>query len=214
MTIRRCAPSALVLLFATSTFVFASSTTDCPKAASSSKGNFLVIIERELEKVDENTSNVTKMTYEVYPREEFRDDRINLISPATFWDDWLKWSVVHKRDSDAFFRCPEPLITDDGKFLVLLNDQVPSPNTPAVRIYRAPASQGSTNEGVLVREIGMSEIWPAERFPKQLLATGADPYWFAGGSFEFSPDDRLLIYKASWGSVVRINLANGSVSRK
>jgi hypothetical protein len=45
------------------------------------------------------------------------------------------------------------------------------------------------------------------------IVTDETQQWFAGGTFEFSRDCRLLIHKTRWRSTVRINLQDGSVSR-
>ncbi len=69
------------------------------------------------------------------------------------------------------------------------------------------------DHGVFIKDIALREIWPADKLPNQQIATDETPQWFAGGTFEFLPDCRLLIHKTRWGNTVRINLQGGSVSR-
>jgi len=69
------------------------------------------------------------------------------------------------------------------------------------------------DHGVFIKDITLREIWPADKFPNVQIVTDETPQWFAGGTFEFSADCRLLIHKTRWGNTVRINLQDGSVSR-
>jgi hypothetical protein len=188
----------------------ASNMRTCPKAATSSKGHFLVIIERKLERINKDESRITKTSYEIYPREDFSDDRKAFHSSSDFWYDSLEWNAVNPPNSDSLFLCPEPLLSDDGQFLILLNDASPGQQSSVVWIYRRPSD--SHRDGVLVKTIKLVELWPADKFQQQpMLFTGADPLWFAGGSFEFSSDNRILIYKTPWNTEIRISLADGTV---
>jgi hypothetical protein len=49
---------------------------------------------------------------------------------------------------------------------------------------------------------------------EQPCCTDDSPNWFAGGSFDFSPDDRQLNYVNQYGNAVRVDLSDGSVSSK
>ena len=69
------------------------------------------------------------------------------------------------------------------------------------------------DHGVFIKDITLKEIWPADKVSDVQVVTDETPQWFAGGTFEFSPDCRLLIHKTRWGSTVRINLPDGSVSK-
>ncbi len=186
----RCSVSLLVFL---PMVAAASVMPDCPKAGVSSKGQFLVIIERDLERVNPYESKVTKISYQIYPREEFSDGRIAFNSPSNFWHDALQWSVVQLRPNIPS-GCSEPLISDDGTLLVLLHDTYPAPNATAIWIYQQPSHL--RDPGILVTAIKLGDLWPSDKF-QQMLFTGGSPYWFADGSFEFSGDNRVLIYKTS-----------------
>lgn len=204
----RCAVSLLLLPL----LAAASNLGTCPKAATSSRGHFLVIIERQFEKINKDESRITKTSYEIYPQEDFVDDRVAFSSSSDFWYDSLEWTVVNPPHSDSLFVCPEALVSDDGEFLILLNDTVPEQQIAAVWIYRRPSNRHG--DGVLVKTIELADLWPADKFPRQpMLFTGADQLWFAGGSFEFSSDNRLLLYKTQWNTEVRITLADGMVHR-
>jgi hypothetical protein len=105
--------------------------------------------------------------------------------------------------------CPVSLITDDGEFLILLPD-VWGINS-AIRIYRRP---GQGHNGVPVRDIALKEIWPPEKLQERsfMSITDETPDRFAGSTFDFSSDSRILIHKTRWGNTVRIHLTDGSVS--
>lgn len=210
MAFRRWSRCPIALLIFLPLPAIASRLPDCPKAATSRNGQFLVVIDKEYERISSDESRLMKISYEIYPREEFSDRRIAFYSASSFWNDNQVWSVVQGRP-DVLAQCPEPLITDDGKFLVLLHDTWTSPQDVAMWIYRqSPAFRAP---GGLVKAIKLSELWPENRFPTQMLFTGGDSYWFAHGSFNFSADSRALIYKTPWGTEIRITLADGIVAR-
>jgi hypothetical protein len=194
----------------------------CVKATSSKNGAFLVISDIELEpgRDHENGARVQQVTLQVFPRKIFVNAGDRLTSQGTPWDDWLQWSVIlDSQNTHPLLGCPLPLITDDGEFLVIVTQDSTSPDSPALLIYRRRDHPGEPvragpDHGAFVKDITLKEIWPAEKFPKVLVVNEATPLWFAGGTFEFSPDCRLLIHKTRWGSTVRINLSDGSVSMK
>jgi hypothetical protein len=188
----------------------------CVKAVSSPNGNFLVITDAQLESEHENPGWVKQVSLQVFPSEKFlKEDR--LPAPATYWANWPLWSVV--LDTDDPHRhflpaCPMSLVTDDGEFVILLD--VPRVDS-VMRIYRRrdhpgdPLREGP-DHGVVIKDIALKEIWPAFKPPTE-AQTSESPSWFTGGTFDFSPDSRSLIFKARWGDTVRINLSDGSVSR-
>ena len=97
------------------------------------------------------------------------------------------------------------MITDDGEFLIVLNVHA---TDSALRIYRRrdhmgdPVREGP-DHGVFIRDITLREIWPADKLADVQIVTDETPQWFAGGTFEFSTDLRLLIHKTRWGNTVR-----------
>jgi hypothetical protein len=106
------------------------------------------------------------------------------------------------------------LITDDGEFLVVVGGCFDY----CLRIYERrdhlgdPVRQGP-DRGVFVKNISLSGLWPADRVAANQAMDDESPQWFAGGTFEFSEDCRELIHKTRWGNVVRIRLADGSISK-
>lgn len=189
----------------------------CVKAASSSNGHFLVISDFQLEPGDGDISRVKQVTLQVLPRETFINAKDRITAPAAYWTDWIQWSVALDWRG-TLLGCLLSLITDDGEFLVVLG-QYDAPIF-ALRVYRRREHTGQLtvkegpDRGVLVREISLSEIWLADKLRHPLIMTGATPQWFAGGTFEFSRNNRVLIHKTRWGNEVEINLENGSVTRK
>lgn len=188
----------------------------CVKAISSNNGNFLVISDVQLEPEHEIRARVQQVSLQVFPKESFINAKDRVTSPATYWTNWLQWSVVlDSHNTHPVPGCPLSLITDDGEFLILLN--VPAIDS-ALRIYRRrdhpgdPVREGP-DQGVFIKDITLREMWPTDKFPNVQIVTDETPQWFAGGTFEFSPDCRLLIHRTRWGNTVHINLQDGSVSR-
>ena len=160
------------------------------------------------------------MSFRVMPKENFINSKDKLISSATYWTDQVIWSVV--LDSNRIRNeggCPLPLITDDGEFLILLRTgPVFADARPVLQIYRRrdhpgdPAKQGP-DEGVLVKDVTLNDLWPQEKASALRVFTDESPQWFAGGKFEFATHRRELIVTTRWRNVVRIRLDNGSITR-
>jgi hypothetical protein len=189
----------------------------CVKAVRSNNGNFLVISDAQLEPDQGNISRTQQVSLQVFPKENFINTKDRVSSPATYWANWVQWSVVlDSSNSRPVPGCPLPLITDDGEFLIVLNVHA---TDSALRIYRrrdhigAPVREGP-DHGDFIRDITLREIWPADKLADVQIVTDETPQWFAGGTFEFSTDCRLLIHKTRWGNTVRINLRDGSVSKE
>ena len=188
----------------------------CVKAVSSNNGSFLVISDVQLEPEHGNGARVQQVSLQVFPKENFINAKDKVTSPASYWTNWLQWSVVlDSHNMQPVPGCPLSLVTDDGEFLIVLNEYA---TDSALRIYRRrdhlgdPVREGR-DHGVFIKDIALREIWPADKLPNVQIETDETPQWFAGGTFEFSPDCRLLIHKTRWGNTVRINLQDGSVSR-
>jgi len=158
---------------------------------------------------------VQRVSLQVFPKENFINAKDKLTAPVTYWADWSRWSVVldpsHMRNEPA---CPLPLITDDGKYVVLLRiGPVFSGEDAVLQIYRW--DRRGTDHGVFVKDIALKEIWRTPGILGQDLGAWTDetPQWFAGGTFEFSSDCRQLIHNTRFGNTLRINLQDGSVSQ-
>jgi hypothetical protein len=207
--------SVLLLCFAYGAQASAEPLLPCVKAVSSSKGNFFVLTELQLQPLTQNSSRVQRVFLEVFPKETFDNEKFT--APATYWTDWLRWSVV--LDGDRLQDdpgCPLPLISDDGEFLVLLHMGATLDDTPVLQIYRRrdhlgdPVRKGP-DHGIFIKAIALKQIWPQSKLGATALTDGT-PEWFAGGTFDFSSDYRTLIHKTRWGNTVTINLEDGSVS--
>jgi hypothetical protein len=191
----------------------------CVKAVSSNNGNFLVISNVQLEPELGNRARVQQVSLQVFPKENFINAKDRLTSPATYWTNWVQWSIaLNSSNAHPVPACPLSLISDDGEFLIVLNmDVAGSAGGSALRIYRRrdhlgdPIREGP-DHGVFIKEITLREIWPADKFPNVEIVTDETPQWFAGGTFEFSRNCRVLVHKTRWGNTVPINLEDGSVS--
>jgi hypothetical protein len=194
----------------------------CVKAVSSSNGNYLVILESQMEPETKETpgqpSQVRQITLEVYPREKFLNEKDRLDSQATFWTDLtMQWSVIlDSRETPSVSSCPYFLITDDGEFMVVFEGPWVSADT-GMRIYRRRDHRGDPvregpDHGVFIRDVPLKEMWPADKLASLVTWTDFTPQWFSGGNFEFTRDCGQLIYKTHWGSTVHIHLADGTVS--
>ena len=206
------------MFFACGVPAFAGAPFPCIKAVTSKNGHFLVIAERD---VEPNAAGSHQVSLTVRPREDFINEKDKLVAPAIYWTDSPIWSVVPI--SDPFNEgCPLPLITDDGEFLILLGIGPMFPNNgPAMRIYRRRDHPGDLikegpDHGVLVRDVTLTDLWPLDkvRALTNTLWTDESPQWFAGGNIDFTPDNREMIVTSRWGNAVRIQLNDGSLTKK
>ncbi len=190
------------------------------KAVSSKNGNFLVLTDVQFEP---RQGSVQRVSLQVFSKEDFINEKDRLTAPATYWTDRLLWSVVldSNRIHNEPHPCPLPLITDDGEFLILVHIGPAFSDDPAVlQIYRRRDHLGDLvragpDHGVFIKDIALKEIWTTDKLPASSgVWTDETPQWFAGGTFEFSSDYRQLIHKTRWGNTVRINLEDGSLSKK
>jgi hypothetical protein len=192
----------------------------CAKAASSKNGNFLVISDFQLEATADRSGGgkIQQASFQILTKTEVLNETERFRSAATYWG--LLWDVVLTRnDSRPLPACAVPLLSDDGEFLVLLNQHAVGPTDSALWIYRRRYHPGDRlgdgpETSILVKSVTLGEIWPADKSPEFLMVTDSTPLWFAGGSFDFSGDNRLLTHDTRWGNSVRINLSDGAVSKK
>jgi hypothetical protein len=184
----------------------------CIKATISNNGDFLVISNVELK-----SNRVERVTLEVFPKEEFINAKDRITSANTHWSNGPQWSVVLDSSNTAPFvpGCPMFLISDDGEYLIVLNQHVFMDNT-ALRIFRRRDHLGDPmrdgpDHGVFIRDVALREIWASCTFADPQILTDETPQWFAGGTFRFSTDSRVLIHTTRSGNMVLINLPDGSV---
>lgn len=193
----------------------------CVEGSSSSNGSFLVVMNTQLDPLQPDEGVVRRVrgvSFEIFAKEKFINAGGRLTAPGTYFSDGAQWGVAldSRNETDTPFTssCPLPLVTDDGEFLILLA-QTPDPSIDWVvlRIYRWDRmSKATPHQGRLVAEIPLKKFYiPLLESP---CCTDESPMWFAGGSFDFSPDDRQLTYMSKYGNAVRINLSDGSVSSK
>lgn len=203
------------LILAVSLPAMAGAAFPCPRATMSSNGQFLVLSE-VVKPGSENNTETQSVSFQVFPRETFINAKDKLSTPATYWTNWARWTIV-VRQLHRTQECLVPLISDDGEFLLLLHTGFISVNDHVLEIYRwdheARTGTSSTNQGVFVKGLSLKELWPTSELPSGgMVWTDESPQWFAGGSFVFSSDERQLIHKTRWGGSVRINLTDGAVS--
>lgn len=193
----------------------------CIKSSSSRNGNFLALMNTQLDPPQASEGVARKIrgfSFEIFPKENFINAGDRLTAPGTYFSDWAQWGVAldSRNATDRPFTsfCPLPLVTDDGEFLILLaHTPDASIDWVVLRIYRWDRmSKATPSQGRLVAEIPLKKFYiPLLESP---CCTDESPMWFAGGSFDFSPDDRQLTYVSQYGNAVRINLSDGSVSSK
>ena len=207
---------SVVVVLALAPFSLAGPAFPCPTAVNSVHGNSLAIVHNTVE-WHTSTGKVLSVQFTVMSKATFINAHQRISAPVTYWGDW-PWAVVlnmNDQSDRGFSSCAVPLITDDARFLILLATG-PAFNG-ALRIYRrgedadSNRMQDGTVKGVLVREITLKELWPAAKIDPNRWWTDHTPEWFAGGTFDFAPDNPQLIHKTRWGNTVRINLPDGTV---
>jgi hypothetical protein len=186
----------------------------CMVAVSSQNGKYLVITDRREDQNEKGLSVTLKVLYSLGVTVN-ENDRLN--APATYWTDALKWSVIFDK-SQPVSSCPLSLITDDGEFLVVNYGYW---ENAGLRIFRRPDGSSNSDRGIVVKDVTIKELWPADKVVAQteaeynkILWMSPGPAWFAGGTFKFSADNRYLIHKTRWGNTVRIDLRNGAVKKE
>jgi hypothetical protein len=204
----------VIAVFTAAPFSFAGALFPCPRAANSTHGNALVIVHDTID-WHGTTGKLLSSQFTVMSKASFINDSQRISAPVTYWGDW-PWAVVlnMKNQADRSFSfCAVPLITDDARFLILL--ATGPVFRSAMRIYRQGDSrdrmEDGTGKGVLVKEIKLDELWPAEKIGPERSWTDSTPEWFAGGRFDFTDDNLQLIHKTPWGNTVRIMLSDGKV---
>ncbi len=173
----------------------------CELAGTSANGRYLVVEENRYKQIDRDTSRIEQMSWQILGSVEPRQGMPTV--PGKYWKQ--EWSVV--LEPPFLMQCPWVLVTDDGRFLVLMNGVGPAPNA-SFWIYRQSERE---HKGVLIKEIELGDLWPPDDFPKGTTFDSA--MWFDEGAFTFSPDSGTLIYKTPSGRTVRITLSTGAVSK-
>jgi len=196
------------LMFAYGSCGFAEPLFPVVGASSSSNGKFLVVLEFQYENPAETIKRINKITYHVFKREDFINDKFT--TPAAYWSySWTYWNV----DLDmpkGMGGPPLPYITNNGNVLVFISVTPPLSDTIEVlRIYRKDEYHGA-----LLKAYQLKDVWTPEEIKAHAPSGNLRPLWYTGGSFSFSSDNRQLIHKTPWGKIVRINIRDGSASRE
>jgi hypothetical protein len=200
----------LLLVLTSCPPLFAGALMPCLKAAASKNGDSLVVVERQ--------PGSGQISLQVFPKENWVNAKDKLNAPTVSWTDFMRWSIVLEPQRLNWDSCPLPLITDDGEFLILLNRDPSMADREALQIYRRrdrigdPIREGP-DHGVFIKSILFKEILPPNGIGANQVWTDESPQWFVGSSFDFSVDNRELLYKLSRGDAIHIDLHNGSVRR-
>lgn len=207
-------PALTLLLFAaislliTPPRLFASPLPPSVRASRSINGQFLVVTEYEYANPDNDIARIRRTTYRVMQLERFINSKDRLIAPVPFWSESWDVTIEGAEGRETFW----PMISDDGRSLVLVAVNAPVPGLPMLKIYR-----NNSYKSELVRSYQISDLWTAKQVNPDgrgiFMVTGATPQWFSGGSLTFSPDGEQLVYRNQWNEVVRINLKDGMISR-
>ena len=190
--------------------VFASEPPHDVPASVSHNGRFLVVSEHKTEPSGDGIGEtLVSTTYRIMDTERFVHENHNLSVPTHFWFDSWQITVLWQN----YLRLCWPIISDDGKTLVLIAVKAPWVGQ-IMRIYR----KTDYHPAELVRSFIITDLWtPQEVDPSgtgKYMVTDVTPLWFAGGSFVFSDDSQKLTYRNQWQEEIEINLSDGAVTRK
>jgi hypothetical protein len=156
---------------------------------------------------------VTGATFDIAQIEPAISQTYGLRSSSTFYNDLSlpSWQITI---TGARSSLQLPIVSDDGRSLLLLAADAPDPTLPVLTLYRQ-----HDHLGTLVRTYSLTELWTEEQlYPQGRDRTlfgdsGGNPRWFASDSFQFTPDNQILLYTTTWSDRLALNLANGSISR-
>jgi len=182
----------------------------------SANTSFVVVNDLTFDDPDEtHVRKIKTSTFRVMPRVAEPNEPMRANGPNTYWPTDSIWSVIFDgKDVRGLVACAYTLVTDDAEFLIFLNDE---PMGTAMTIYRRsyrprfPGNFSLSDHGTLVRAVPISDLWEKQQIPEMI--TDHTPYWFSGGDFTFSPDNRTLIHKTRWGTILQIDLATGVVKK-
>lgn len=174
------------------------------RAALSANGEWLVTVDFELAPPQDSGGGrrVLSTTFRVAHRDPFLNGSRDLLTaPGTLWSE--RWSLtLSGADSPGAARWP--IISDDGRTLLLVRVTTASPDLPVFSIFRHEQLRGK-----FIRSYTLNNLWPAEKIPRDLMDKGYTPMWFVGSRFHFSADGTILFYVDQWSGTRRIRLSDG-----
>jgi hypothetical protein len=202
---RRLLSVALLLLLA-HPLMFGGALFPAVKGAISKNGEFVVLVDFELDNSESTISRIKKIYYHVQRRERFINYSFH--NSNSYWSESVGWKIAIPQPQQM--GVPLPVVSDDGNTIVLLAvNPAQSKEMEAIRIYR---KKGSGEE--LVGAYRLQDIWSPEELHKQVVMTAIDgrPLWLDGSSFEFSPDSHDFVIRTATGRIVRIGVENGTLA--
>lgn len=186
----------------------------CIRVTMSANASFLVLNDLTYDDPDEtHVRKIKTSTFRVMHRSTELNDYLRVNGPDTYWSMDAIWSVSFDGKDGWSLACSYTLVTDDGEFLIFLDGSPVGGMTIYRRSYRPrfPGNWSNNDHGTMVRKVPLSELWEKQNIPEMM--DDHTPFWFAGGDFKFSPDNRTLIHKTKWGATFQIDLATGVVKK-
>jgi len=141
----------------------------CINGASSKNGDFLVLMNMQLDAPQSNDGvarRIRGFSFEVFPKENFINAKDRLTAAGMYFSDWAQWGVAldRRNTTDQLFTssCSLPLVTImtvNSLFFWRKSRQVPLTGG-VLRIYRRDrTSREIPDHGRLVREIALKEFY-------------------------------------------------------
>jgi hypothetical protein len=175
------------------------------RAAVSKNGRFLVVSSFELGPAESNgASHILGFKFEVTEVQSFINGKDRLTAPNRYYSDVPgNWKVEIKPSGQRW-----PIVSDDGKTLVLVGVSPPWPNVSLLEIY-----QKKGFDAALVRSYSLRDIRDVNA-DGRYMATDSTPQWFASGQFSFSEDGQTLLYADKEHGSFRILLSDGTITKE
>ena len=190
----------------------ASPLTPSVRSAISANGRFLVYADIHSEPTGDRSGSqlIRGVIYRVLTRREPASGGQWINAPGAFWTSFAEdWSVSLDGPQSLLW----PLISDDGKSLILLSPSTPDDQTTVLRVYRRTQQQGA----YVLHSYTLKDFWTAHEINPSgnhsLIITDATPLWFTGGSFAFTQPGELS-YTNQWHETTKIDLATGVTVRR
>jgi hypothetical protein len=210
------------LLFAASLCVaitghrsFADSLTPIVFSSLSQNGRFLVIAEYTNVPAGNGSERTVSTTYRIVESDSYIGNIYSMKLPGKLWyGSGFGWHVTLPAQND-FLGYAWPIVTNDGKYLVLISMSQPMMpgNGQYLRIYR----RKDDHIGEVVRSFKITDLWTPQRVASDASVAAMDGYpprWVTGGTFRFSDDSQKLTYRNQWQEEIEINLSDGAITRK